>query len=261
MKKGEMIAVRPEEIIEARFTLSKRQNDILDMVFTQIQDDDNLKYTLELSKFLKLYKTDKRDLYRDLKVAVESLEGKGFRIFDKKTGVKRDFFVWFSRITYLDNEGIIQVNIDKDLKQIFLEMKKRIYYKIEYPLNFKCIYSKRLYYYLKSFEDTGWRIDKLEDLQVKLQCPESMMKYAEFRRNVLEKAYDELKSSDIYFSYEPKKVGRKVVSIKFSVFKNSSETTITTTTTKPKNKKPSIMPESKNAGFYDDAAEELEKYS
>jgi len=39
----------------------------------------------------------------------------------------------------------------------------QLIYKIEYPLNFRSIYSKRLYYYLKRFEDTGWRIDKLAE--------------------------------------------------------------------------------------------------
>ena len=43
--KGELIAVRPEKSIEARFVLTSRQNDILDMLFTQIEDDDNVEYS------------------------------------------------------------------------------------------------------------------------------------------------------------------------------------------------------------------------
>jgi plasmid replication initiation protein len=214
-KKGELIAVRPERIIEARFALTSRQNDILDMLFTQIQDDNNTEYIIDINKYKMLYNIqDKNNVYGDLKKAVKSFEGKGFLVVDKEKN-EETFYPWFSKIHYKNKEGKIHLKIDSELKNIFLEVKKRIYYHIKYTLNFNCIYSKRFYYYLKSYEDTGWRIDNLDILREKLQCPDSYKKYSDFRRFALEPAYREInENSDISFEFEEIKNGKKVTALK-----------------------------------------------
>jgi plasmid replication initiation protein len=217
-KKGELIAVRPEKVIEARFALTSRQNDILDMLFTQIQDDNNVEYTIDINKYKMIYNIkDKNNIYGDLKKAVKSFEGKGFLIVDKEKS-EETFYTWFSKIKYKNKEGKIVLKIDSELKNLFLEVKKRIYYHIKYTLNFNCIYSKRFYYYLKSYEDTGWRVDNLNALREKLQCPSSYKKYSDFRRFALEPAYEEINgNSDINFEYEEVKEGKKVTGLKFSI--------------------------------------------
>lgn len=217
-KKGELIAVRPEKVIEARFALTSRQNDILDMLFTQIQDDHNVEYSIDINKYKMLYNIkDKNNIYGDLKKAVKSFEGKGFLIVDKEKN-EETYYPWFSKIHYKNREGKILLKIDSELKTMFLEVKKRIYYHIKYTLNFNCIYSKRFYYYLKSYEDTGWRIDNLDALREKLQCPKSYKKYSDFRRFALEPAYGEINNnSDINFKYEEVKTGNKITALKFSI--------------------------------------------
>ena len=76
---------------------------------------------------------------------------------------------------------------------------------------------------LKSFEDTGWRIDKIDDLKYKLGCPESYKNYAIFKQKVLDMAFKEInKSGDIKFKYESIKKGRKVISIKFIITSNKA---------------------------------------
>ena len=217
-KKGELIAVRPEKVIEARFALTSRQNDILDMLFTQIEDDHNVEYSIDINKYKMLYNIkDKNNIYGDLKKAVKSFEGKGFLIVDKENK-EEIYYPWFSKIHYKNKEGKIILKIDSELKNMFLEVKKRIYYHIKYTLNFNCIYSKRFYYYLKSYEDTGWRIDNLDALRDKLQCPKSYKKYSDFRRFALEPAHVEINSnSDIKFKYEEVKTGNKVTALRFSI--------------------------------------------
>jgi plasmid replication initiation protein len=154
------------------------------------------------------------------------MEGTGFYLLTKndKGKEKETFFVWFASIEYVKSEGKITFEIGNKLKGLLLEMKKRIYYRIEYPLNFVSIYSKRVYYYLKSFEDTGWRVDNLDILRKKLQCPKSYEKYSFFRRKVLDMAMKEINNySDINFAYEEIKTGRKVTSIKFYINTNKTK--------------------------------------
>lgn len=237
IRKGKYIAVRPNALIEARYDLTSRQNDIMDMVLSKLEDDNNYLYELNVNDYRKLYKGDTSNIYRDLKKAVKSMEGTGFYLINTTNkGIEKEtFFVWFASIDYLETEGKIVVEVGQRLKGLLIEMKKRIYYKIEYPLNFSSIYSKRIYYYLKSFEDTCWRIDNLDKLRDKLQCPKSYDKYGLFRTKVLDMAYEEINNcSDISFDYEEIKTGRKVTSIKFIIKQNKNarnEIAVTSTET------------------------------
>ncbi|MBW9173996.1 replication initiation protein [Clostridium estertheticum] len=225
IKKGKYIAVRPNELIEARYNLSVSQNDIMDMVLTKIEDDNNYLYELNINDYKHLYKTDTSNIYRNLEKATKGMEGTGFYLLtNNDKGVEKEtFFVWFASIEYVKSEGKITFEIGTKLKALLLEMKKRIYYKIEYPMNFSSIYSKRVYYYLKSFEDTGWRIDNLDVLRKKLQCPKSYEKYSFFRIKVLDMAIKEINNySDISFEFQEIKLGRKVMRIKFIIKQNQN---------------------------------------
>jgi len=216
-KRGKYVAVRPDSLIEARYDLTPKQNDILDIVLSRVENDDNYLYDLDIADYKLLYKTNSSNIYRDFKKAVKEFEGKGFYLIDTKNS-KEIFFAWFASIAYLDKEGKIVVEIGQRLKSLLVEMKKRIFYKIEYPLNFSSVYSKRIYYYLKSFQDTGWRIDEINALRKKLYCPDSYDKYSFFKNKVLDQARREINSSsDIDFEYIPIKSGRKVSYIKFFI--------------------------------------------
>jgi len=229
-KGGELICKRPEIIIEARYALTKRQNDILDMVLATIDDDDNkFRYQIDLSMYGKLYNLkNKSAIYNELKKTVKTFEGKGFAITQKISEKKenRIYFSWFSSIRYLDGEARIEIELGQTLKEIMLNSKKACFYQIKYPLNFNSIYSKRLYYNLKSFENSignkeGWRIDNLNELRAKLECPKSYNTYYEFKRLVLRKAEEEINgNSDIEFDYEELKIKGKVISLKFHIRTN-----------------------------------------
>lgn len=240
-KKGEFIAIRPDPIIEARFDLTAKQNDILDMVFSQVDDDNNYDYILDVAKYKELYNMDTSNIYRDLEKHANSMEGKGFRLYDKDNPKDNTFYPWFSKIHYIPNAGTIEVRLDKDVKEMFILVKKKIYYHIKYTLNFKSVYSKRFYFYLKSFEDTGWRLDEVEVLKAKLQCPASYKNYADFRRFALQPAFEEINgNSDISFEFKEKKKGRKVTHLEFFISNNrrSADEEITSDKIdKPKNKK------------------------
>lgn len=212
-----IMTVRPENIIEARFSLSNKQNSIVDIVLSKLRDDDNLTYELDVKEYEYLIKTDTSNIYRDFKKAVKGFEKAGVNIFDKETK-EETWFAWFSKIKYKDKQGKIEVNIDKDFKKILYEVKKKIFFDLAYTLNMKSNYSQRVYYYMKSFEDTGWRIDLIDDLTKKLEAPESYKNFANMKKYVLDKAKEEINEiTDILFDYEPVKSGRKVTHIKSTI--------------------------------------------
>lgn len=223
---GDLICKRPSSIVEARFSLTKKQNDILDIVFSAIENDDNLKYVIDLTKYSELYSEsvkNRSDIFNELKKATKSFEGKGFSLSLAGTNGKDDemYFSWFSSIRYLNGQAKVQIELGGELKKLMVDCKQACFYQIKYTLNLKSIYSKRLYYYLKTFERTGWRIDNLNELRLKLECPKSYENYSEFRRLVLLTAQKEINgNTDIEFNFQTIKKKGKVVGIKFIIREN-----------------------------------------
>ena len=221
-KKGKEISIRPDSIVEARYQLTPSQNDVLDIFLMEIEDQDEnkLNYELEVKNYVHLFGKGKTNVYRDLKEAVLSFEGKGFRLITDKEGKKGTFYHWFSKIAWDDNQGRIVLEIGQSFKQILIEMIRKVYYRPEFPLSLSSTYSKRLYYMLKQFEDTGIRIDDVDTLREKLECPVSYNRYCKFKSGILEVAKREInKTTDITIDYEEIYRKNKVVRLKFLVKK------------------------------------------
>jgi len=104
----------------------------------------------------------------------------------------------FSRnmfIDYIDGESKISLELGQKLKILMLSLKKARFYKLKCTLNFNNIYSRMICYYLKSYENSnkkviGWRVDNLDELKTKLECPKSYQRYADFKRFALKPAYE-----------------------------------------------------------------------
>lgn len=220
--KGNNITVRPDTIVEARYQLTPRQNDALDIILSEIREDDDLNkliYRLQLKKYIHIFPPGRRgNVYRDFKDTVQMFEkNKGFKVF-YNDGSTSEYFNWFSRIKYMDDEGEIEIEIGQTLKKILVEMTRAAYYKPQFPISLVSSYAKRIYYMLKQFEDTGFRIDNLDTLREKLECPKSYDKYGIFKNKVLEIAKTEInEKTDMLIDYKPLKEKNKVVRIQFIV--------------------------------------------
>lgn len=218
-KGGNEVAFRPQSIIEARFNLSRRQNEILDFVFgiigSENDTEENTRYTLYPKDAKEMYKLeDQSHAYNYLKKGVREFKNKGgIGGFQLKINDNTDvWYAWFTRIAYIDDEknSRIEVDIHSDLKKLIVEAKQGTYYKIEHALNLKSKYSKRMYYYLKDHvnfryhenSEKGVFRTKIDELKRMLQCPKSY-KYGNLKQTVLEKAYSEINgNTDIIFEYK-----------------------------------------------------------
>ncbi len=234
-KGGNEVAFRPQSIVEARYNLDRRQNDIMDIAFGMIDDEvDRKEYSIRVADVKEYYNIeDKSHAYRFLKQAVESLEGKGFKL--KKDEDTSIFYPWFSKITYVrardEENSHIDFKMDDDLKRMIVESRRGAYYSIRYAINLSNKYAKRLYYLfqdrknwnLKNPElETGVFTIAIEELLRMLDCPKSY-KYTDFKRYVIKPSMEQINgSTDIYFEYEENrgklKSGQKgVISLTFHV--------------------------------------------
>lgn len=239
-KGGNEVAFRPQSIVEARYNLDRRQNDIMDIAFGMIDDEvDKKEYSIRVADVKEYYNIeDKSHAYRFLKQAVESLEGKGFKLKkDENTSI---FYPWFSKITYVrardEENSHIDFKMDDDLKRMIVESRRGAYYSIRYAINLSNKYAKRLYYLFQDRKnwnlknpdlETGVFTLSIEELLRMLDCPKSY-KYTDFKRYVIKPSMEQINgSTDIYFEYEENrgklKSGQKgIASLTFHVRQLSS---------------------------------------
>jgi len=128
----------------------------------------------------------------------------------------------FASLEYISGSAEIEYEISPKLKPYLLELKERfVQYSLRYILPLKSTYSIKIYQLLKEYEKLKERTFKLEELYGILQVPNSMKRYDNFKRKVLQVAERELKEhGDIYFEFEELKKGRKVFEIVFKIKKN-----------------------------------------
>lgn len=221
--KGTGLTFRTKDIIEARYSLKGKEEDVFDMVLSKLENDTNLRYCIEVKEFKKYY-INSSNIYREIKKTVKNMEGVGVHIYDEETGIET-FYPWFSKIRYIDNEGWIEVDMHPEMKEILLETKKKIYMKMKYKFRLSNDYSKRRYEMVKSFEHTGWRIDTVAELGKKLKVPKSYSeKYSLFKKNVIQKTEEEInRLTDFNIVSIEEKERNKVVRIKTIITKKTQE--------------------------------------
>lgn len=134
-----------------------------------------------------------------------------------------EIYNWFSRVRYVNNEAKFLVRFEEGLKPYLLQLKERfVAYNLKYILPLTSTYSVRIYQLLKEYEKLTKRYFTVEELQETLQVPKSYKIYNRFKEKVLQVAEKELlEHTDIYFTIEEEKEGRKVSRLIFRIYKNT----------------------------------------
>lgn len=130
---------------------------------------------------------------------------------------------WFSDIEYIRGQAKFKVRFSEKLKPYLLQLKERfVSYNLKYILPLTSTYSVRIYQLLKEYEKFTKRYFEVEELMDILQVPKSYRNYTNFNAKVLKVAEKELQEhTDIYFTLEEEKEGRKVSRLIFRIHKNT----------------------------------------
>lgn len=211
-------------IQKARFSLTIQQQKIVLYLIAQIQpwDDDFKTYELNALEFAKVcgleFKGGKD--YTELKEQIRKIADKSMWLL-LEDGDTEALIRWIESPKIKKNSGIIQLRLNEDLKPYLLQLKSRYtQYQLIYTLHFKSKYSIRLYELVCSIHfhelEEYKRVFKIEHLKRYLDCEN--YKYRDFRRDILDKAVNEInRYSDKNISYEPITIGRKVVEIELTI--------------------------------------------
>lgn len=217
-KKDVVIA---NDLIEAKYKLSALEQKVIHLLLSQIDlSDSDLKYySLSVADFFKIFTNN--NYVRDIKRVLDGL-------LITKIEIKSDNAVlkttWLASAQYFEG-GKIELEFSRKLKPYLLGLKKSFTkYNLNYIIEFKSGYSIRIYQLLKQYQKIGVREIEVLMLKEYLQIGNQYAKYSHFKEKVINIAYNEInKNTDISFTFEEIKKGRKVDKIKFYITANKKE--------------------------------------
>jgi hypothetical protein len=218
---GDLPLYISNKIIESHFSLPLGEQRLLYAYISKLSDEhiEFPELTLsvkELADMLNLADPN----YKIIKHHVDNL-------MDRKLAIENDeeliIFHWFSIARYRKKEGILKLKIHDELKPYLLRLKKEFTRLISRQvMQFKSVYSIRIYMLCKQYQSIGKRLVEVDELRKKLGIEVGQYKlYGHFKSRVLEQAQKEINNlSDIEIQFEEIKQARKVTEILFLINKN-----------------------------------------
>lgn len=211
---------------------------IISMINTPYINNNNFEYIFPIRDYIKEcgLSVNNGRIYGDVKRILKSLSDRSF--YMTLENGDEVLVRWVSKVWLSEKKGAIKVRLDEDLLPYLIELKDNFFtYQFEYVKGMKSHFSFRLYEIIKSygFLERSFELD-LDALKQAMMVGslKSYNNFFDFRRRVLEIAVKEINEmTDLQVNYFPKKTGKKVTSVKFSVQKKQLQKTIVT----EKNKK------------------------
>ena len=214
------------ELIEASYKIATiGESRLIRLLLSQIQptDEDFKIYKISAIDFANVFGLNSRDgrIYELIYEASDALTSRKIRIKDGKSWLLTN---WLSSAKYTAGSGYVELRFDANLKPYLLQLKGYFtQYKLDRVVNFKSLYSIRLFELLKAEEfkankDCFKRSFDYEDLRDKFGLENQEYSFfKDFRVNVIEVAKREInQNSDIFIvDIDYAKTGRKVTHIVF----------------------------------------------
>ena len=210
---------KSNDLIMARYNLSVVEQKIILLIISMVDrsDKDFKQYQFHIKDFFRLTEADSEKNHRYIKNAFEGLLKKPIKIKEKDDWIVCN---WLSgaRVT---TAGVVDIEIYSGLRPYLIKLKENFTrYKIRNILFLHSVYSIRIYELLKQFEKSGIKHIKISELRDILNIPKSY-ETKHLKPYILEPARRKLaEKTDIAFTYEFKKVGKKFDSIIFDIKQN-----------------------------------------
>lgn len=214
--------VKANKLIEASYKLSLQEQRIVLALASRIrkEDRDFHWYKVRISKLAKFLGIEKdKNIYANVRKTVRKMMQK---ILTVKEDTKDIDLHWIDAADYGEN-GYVKITIHQELKPYLLELKSHFTrYCLKYVINFKSIYSIRIYELLKRYEPYKVMTSELTEFKHKLGIKEGEYNlYADLKNRVLLVAQREiLEKTDICFEFQEIKDWKKVVALKFTIKQN-----------------------------------------
>jgi len=224
------LVTKSNNLVEARYHFSIWETRVFTKLVSLIQpgDADFKKYKLRIKDMINFFGVNDNRAYVKIKAVPDNLLKKVVTIpYTDDKGEER--FLKTGLIAQATipkkKEGYIELSFHPDLKPYLLQLKRKfLSYDIRNVLKISSVYSIRIYELLKQYEKIGHREFEIATLKVILGISNKYKMYGHFKKRIIKKAQKDLKlHTDICFTFEERKQGRKVVAVIFNISKNIPE--------------------------------------
>ena len=186
-------------LINARYKLNEEEIDFLIAVIESIKED---KISLDIKEYD--FKFIKKIVSKTLEIS---------------TADGQDFINWFTKIECITTESTLNVILEEEIRDFLIKLSSDLSsIDLKYFFSLSSNYSRAIYKLLKTYEHKSQTVVNLEELKNRLQIPKGLQLYSNFKIKVLNIAQQEIReNTDISFSLEEKKDGKKVNSLVFTI--------------------------------------------
>lgn len=179
------------------------------------EDEDFHEYEIPIQEIV----MEKQDgqTYRRVADVVDNLMGRVVTIQDKANKKGWTKYTLFSKCRLDTERNVLIARFDPDMKPHYLALSKHFtQYNVMEFLKLPSTYSQKLFELLKSWSNVPEVFIDIDELKECLGVPNTLSRYPDFRRFVLEKSFKDItKNTTLRYEWEPIKNGRAVSSIKF----------------------------------------------
>ena len=214
------------ELTEARHEMSALEKNILYLLMCELKEDDvpQKEYCIDIahSEFLKNVRIE------DLRQAARNLLSRVYYIKKPNGNILAVTLMTVAR--YDQSEGKMRIRISQKLLPYLIILRDNFTeLQLQVALGLKSKYSKRIYEMISQHKETRGFSISVEELKwrLALQDPQKGVdqypNWTSFQKAVLSRSQKELRQkSDITFTYEAIKTGRKYTHLNFKIQKNPS---------------------------------------
>ena len=216
------LVTKSNYLVEARYRLTLREQRFILLMVSMIEPEDSAftYYKVPSKQLIEALGLGKeKDAYKRLKQIVRGLQTRLLQIKHPDGVVEVQ---WVGSADYR-KAGIIEFEFSTKLMPYLLQLQEQFTkYRLKNIVQLQSVYAIRIYELLKQYEKIGSRRMTVEDLRAYLGIEETKYKmYANLKDRVLKPAHKEVnEKTDIAFTFDEIKEGRKVVAVRFHIERN-----------------------------------------
>jgi plasmid replication initiation protein len=209
-------------LIEAHYKLTLLEQRIILNMIALIEPTDEKFKTYRL-KIREVFGIEGGKDYQELIDASGRLVSKLINIKKPNDGLLQITFL--SSAEYIPEDGVIELEFSPKMQPYLLQLKNNFTsYKLHRVMSFRKVNTIRLYELMKQYENTREKTRTLTIDELQNILGTKYTTFADIKKSVLDPSKNEMhEKSDIFFTYEPVKKGRKIVAIKFTILADNSD--------------------------------------
>ena len=223
MKNKDLEVFQANSFIESRQSYSLQEKRLLSTIISFVKPTDTnfITYDFSIKEWADLTGKTKENFYQIADDVTDGLMGKIIKIDKISKDGKKAFKKFHVMSTANYEDGVLELEISKDMNNIFLQLQSKknyTHYELIEFVTLTSTHAQRIYELIKQYQHSKnrKRTIGLFDLKTMLGIEDKYKEFKEFRRKVLNVALKQIEEhTTLRYKWQGVKRGRKIHSIEF----------------------------------------------